>query len=128
MRRREFIALLGGAAALAARGARAAGGDAGDRIPLAHSRDRFASHCKRFRRGSERRWATSKAGTSRSSIAGPTALRSLASTRRRLVDAVDVIVAQRRRRSRRLPPRRHRDHPDRLLGVPTRSGSAWSPA
>ena len=33
MRRREFIALLGGAAALAARGARAAGGDAGDRVP-----------------------------------------------------------------------------------------------
>ena len=32
MKRREFITLLGGAAALAARGARAAAGDAGDRI------------------------------------------------------------------------------------------------
>ena len=33
MRRREFITLLGGAAVLAARGARAAAGDAGDRVP-----------------------------------------------------------------------------------------------
>ena len=33
MRRREFITLLGGAAAVAARGARAAAGDAGDRLP-----------------------------------------------------------------------------------------------
>ena len=33
MKRREFITLLGGAAALAARGARAAAGDAGDRVP-----------------------------------------------------------------------------------------------
>ena len=33
MRRREFISLLGGAAPLAARGARAAAGDAGDRVP-----------------------------------------------------------------------------------------------
>ena len=32
MKRREFITLLGGAAALAARGARAAAGDAGDRV------------------------------------------------------------------------------------------------
>ena len=32
MRRREFIALLGGAAAVAARGARAAAGDAGGRL------------------------------------------------------------------------------------------------
>ena len=32
MRRREFITLLGGAAAVAARGARAAAGDAGDRL------------------------------------------------------------------------------------------------
>ena len=33
MRRREFVSLLGGAAALAARGARAAADDAGDRLP-----------------------------------------------------------------------------------------------
>ena len=33
MNRREFITLLGGAAALAARGARAAAGDAGRRVP-----------------------------------------------------------------------------------------------
>ena len=33
MRRRDFVALLSGAAALAARGARAATGDAGDRVP-----------------------------------------------------------------------------------------------
>ena len=33
MRRREFIAALGGAAAMAARGARAAAGDAGNRVP-----------------------------------------------------------------------------------------------
>ena len=32
MKRREFITLLGGAAAVAARGARAAAGDAGDRV------------------------------------------------------------------------------------------------
>ena len=32
MRRREFITLLGGAARVAARGAGAAGGDAGDRV------------------------------------------------------------------------------------------------
>ena len=32
MRRREFITLLGGAAGMAARGARAAAGDAGDRL------------------------------------------------------------------------------------------------
>ena len=32
MRRREFITLLGGAARVAARGARAAAGDAGDRV------------------------------------------------------------------------------------------------
>jgi len=32
MKSRDFITLLGGAAAVAARGARAAGGDAGDRI------------------------------------------------------------------------------------------------
>ena len=42
MRRREFITLLGGAAALAARGARAAVGDASDRVPQRHvtGRDR----------------------------------------------------------------------------------------
>ena len=33
MRRRDFIALLGGAAAVAAGGAGAAAGDAGDRVP-----------------------------------------------------------------------------------------------
>ena len=33
MNRREFITLLGGAARVAARGARAAAGDAGDRFP-----------------------------------------------------------------------------------------------
>ena len=37
MRRREFITLLGGTAvALAARGAGAAAGDAGDRVPQRH--------------------------------------------------------------------------------------------
>ncbi len=39
MRRREFIAVLGGAAALAARGARAAASDAGDRVSRATSTD-----------------------------------------------------------------------------------------
>ena len=36
MRRREFISLLGGAAAVAARGTRAAAGDAGDRVLSPH--------------------------------------------------------------------------------------------
>ena len=36
MRRREFITLLGGAAVLAARGAGAAAGDAGDRVSRRH--------------------------------------------------------------------------------------------
>ena len=38
MKRREFITLLGGAAALANRGACAAAGDAGGRIPGARAR------------------------------------------------------------------------------------------
>ena len=38
MRRREFIALLGGAAGVAARGARAAAGDAGGRISWPEAR------------------------------------------------------------------------------------------
>ena len=33
LKRREFISLLGGGGSMAARGARAAAGDAGDRVP-----------------------------------------------------------------------------------------------
>ena len=64
MKRRDFITLLGGAAALAACGARAAAGDAGDRISPQHVARRLDAPCdrvppgperNRLRRGSERR-------------------------------------------------------------------------
>ena len=50
MRRRDFITLLGGAATLAARGARAAAGAAGDRIS-AHCRPRLSTITPAFRQG-----------------------------------------------------------------------------
>ena len=51
MRRREFITLLGGAAALAARGARAAAGDAGDRFLRSTSAAGSAHLVTAFRQG-----------------------------------------------------------------------------
>ena len=52
MKRREFITLLGGAAGVAARGARAAAGDAGDRVPQAAYRlTRCADRLRGFRQG-----------------------------------------------------------------------------
>ena len=49
--RREFITLLGGAARVAARGARAAAGDAGDRVSGQPSPDAMASRLAGFRQG-----------------------------------------------------------------------------
>ena len=51
MRRREFLGVLGGAATLAARGARAAVGDAGDRIPRSASPDSVRDPSTRVPRG-----------------------------------------------------------------------------
>ena len=78
IRRREFITLLGGAAALAARGARAAAGDAGDRVPQRRIARRVPrTACARFARAS-RIPAMSRARTWRSNIAGPRTNRSAA--------------------------------------------------
>ena len=54
MKRREFITLLGGAAALAARGARAAAGDAGDRISSSRIARRIRGPSARIPPGPER--------------------------------------------------------------------------
>ena len=52
MRRREFITLLGGAARVAARGARAAAGDAGDRVSPQRVARRASTHLvAAFRQG-----------------------------------------------------------------------------
>ena len=52
MRRREFITLLGGGGGVAARGARAAAGDAGDRLSQhAGSPDAPSTDARAFRKG-----------------------------------------------------------------------------
>ena len=58
IQRREFITLLGGAAAVAARGARAAAGDAGDWVPERASPRPMGIEAGAFRTGLNERATT----------------------------------------------------------------------
>jgi hypothetical protein len=54
MKRREFITLIGDGSRMAARGARAAAGDAGDRVPQQHVIRSLCALCGRITRGEAR--------------------------------------------------------------------------